>query len=641
MADAAALLAEHASLPEPRQPAWGLRARHGAAEGACDERLAVLLPLLQALPHIDTLRILDLGCAQGYFTLGLAHALTAQGCAVEIVGVDRNEDNIRFCEALAAHHGIPARFVRATFGTDFIRRQEAPGWDVVLALDAAGLVGDAEGVPGEVVSLLRDSSRIVLCEFSEPPRPAELAAARSALDQPMLATRAFRRRIASFPDRGGAMRTLHVCSDSMAWVGGRWFAFDRVADRSHAGIPDAFAQQRRFFLGAHAMVKGFRGDGRYGDFNRKELAVEAEVLHALQGEPGRYPELLARADDGDVVWLARGMLPGQLLSERIAAGDIDRDALALGLLDELAHLESLGFNHGDLRCWNCLVNGSALRLIDFGALVREASPLHRLALSAVLLELASGEPRHEQPFYASVHPVEAYPPTWRPLVCYLRGMPKVAFSYGEALRVLTASLAETSNGSAAAIKGFELDGEILSSAAREHCEVFRRQREHGEALERALDGEERARAAGLAEVSGLRARVRELERARQVSEQEHVRYADSLQAELENSRVYATSLEARFEREAADARIEREAMTAAHRAAVEYSDSLKQSLDRAVEYSDSLKQSLDRSQAYASSLEVRLEQEAGWQARYARMQRRFRLLKFLWPREPDDPNGRL
>ncbi len=654
MTGVAELLTLHASLPEPRQPAWGLGAGPDAAKRAHDERLNVILPLLEALPGEGTLRILDVECAQGYISLAIARALAAHGRAVEVVGMDRHEENIKFCDALAAHHGVTARYICTAFDMEFLDRQEHARWDAVLVFGDSIAAADAEEEEMRAAfSALRTHSRVMLCEAPEERWPTGPEAACHVCADRQLTTHAFCRRLTSFVRLpGSAPRNLYACSDHLAWVGTQWFAFDRVTDRSHAGVSDSFSGQRRFFLGADVVIKAFRGDGRHGAFNRAELAAEAAALQALQGESGRYPAVLAQADDGDVVWLVRESLPGELLSERIASGGVDRDAVARGLLGELAHLESRGFYHADLRCWNVLLNDGEVRLIDFGALVRTPSALQRLALCAVLLEVASGKVGHEQPFYVSLPPVDAYPSLWQPLLRYLLGATQSAFRYDEALRILQSSLDGATSRKAAAGTGLNLDEDLLSSATQEHCDAFQRLREHDEAMERALSSAERTHASELAEVSSLRARVRELEQALQVAERQHVMYADSLKNALEQSQTYATSLETRLDRESADVRTEREAMEAARRAATDYSDSLRQSLDKSREYVDSLRDALGQSQAYASSLEDRIARESAdaQQVRealkrqldtvrleHSRMQRRFRLLKFLWPHEPDNP----
>jgi O-antigen chain-terminating methyltransferase len=616
MTEIATLLTAYASLPAPRQPAWGLEVGHDATQHVYADRVAMIVPLLRALPCDGSLRVLDLGCAQGYFTLAVAHALAARGRKFEIVGIDPSEENIRFCEALAAHHGIRARFVCAPFDAAFLRAQDAEMWDAALAFCVVDTGDKKDSVPA-AVSPLPVHARVTLGD-----RP--------------LAAHAFSRRLASgtaLP--GGEMQGLYVGSDGLAWVGERWFEFDHVVDRSHVDVPDTFAGQRRFFLGAKTVVKAFCGGGRHGVFNRKELVAEAEVLQSLPREPERYPAMLAQADDGDVVWLAREALPGKLLSEQIVAGSVDRDAAALGLLAELAHLQSLGFHHGDLRCWNCLVDGAAVRLIDFGALVRTSSPLERLALAAVLLEVADGQMGHEQPFYASIHPVAAYPAMWQPLVHYLLGGPQAGFGYAEARRIRAATTEGRSDVVAATSLG--LNRELVLAAAQEHCEAFQRLRQHDEMMERALAGMERTHAAALSELSRLSASVRELE-------QERLDGTAPLRVELKNSQTYAASLKATLDRERSDALVALDAMDAARRVAVDYSDSLKRALDESKRYADSLVKELDTSKRDADSLvkalDVSKRDASAQAAQLTWMRHRFRWLKPLWPRLPEDPKDK-
>jgi len=626
-AERAQLLSAHAALPEPYQPAWGLDASRGVARRACDDRLSVMLPPLEALPCKGTLRILDLGCAQGYFTLAIAHALAKGGRRFEIIGVDYLEDNIRFCVALAAYHGLPAKFVHAPVDADFIRGAQSEGSDVMLALNLLHHVQHQQGAAASVLDGIRAHSRVAFCELAQREEGLGWVGAWHAADDQLLGAYAFCRRLAHFPTHlGDVRRPLYVCSDTQAWVGGRWFEFDRAAERSHAGVPDAFVGQRRFLFGRAEVVKAYRGEGSYGAFNRAELEAEAAALAILADEPDRYPAVLARSDDGDIAWLVRGLLPGQLLSACLDGGQrIDRAAVARGLLGELAHLESRGFHHGDLRCWNVLVDGNRVRLIDFGALTKQPSPLHRIALAAVLLEMAEGKLRHAQPFYATLHPLSAYPAAWRGLVRYLLETPQRTFRFARALEALDSAVAHDGPGQ----EGSRLApaADVMVAAAQEQVDGFRRLQEHLAEAERRLEsvrcGAE-AHAISLAE-----------------SLAESQRYAESLRQALAESRTFADSLQVRIARETADAEAERKSLRNAQAAAATYADSLKEALDEskasaaalqariareaaaaeaereafrkaqitAATYSDSLKAMLDGSRQFVAALQARIARE--------------------------------
>jgi O-antigen chain-terminating methyltransferase len=409
---------------------------------------------------------------------------------------------------------------------------------------------------------------------------------------------------------GDVRRPLYVCSDAQAWVGDRWFQFERVCERSHAGVPDAFAGERRFLFGRNEIVKAYRGEGPYGAFNRAELNAEAAALAVLAGEPDRYPEVSGRSDDGDAVWLARGRLPGRLLSEYFDDDRrIDRAVVVRGLLDELAHLESRGFHHGDLRCWNVLVDEDRVRLIDFGALTREPSPLHRIALAAILLEIAEGKLRHHQPFYATLHPLSAYPAAWRNLVRYLLETPQRTFHFARAAESLGEEVARRGHGPDTRLAPAT---DVMVAAAQEQVEGFRRLQGHLEETERRLvaaSGEFAAAAAERALLERGRgvAEAHALSLAKALSESQH--YAESLRQSLDQSTDFADSLQARILRETADARAERETFAVSQRDAAAHAATLEQSLRESRAYADSLKEALAGSRLHAESLQARILRE--------------------------------
>lgn len=584
MTDVATLLDTHATLSEPRQPAWGLGAGADAISRAYDQQVAATVPLLLALPSNSVLRVLDWGCAQGYFALAVADALAKHGRVAEVVGVDPSEANVRFCADLASHGGIKASFVCSPLDTDGMRLNGIAGFDVALVFGV--IQSSGVSVDSGVAAWLRAESRVTL--------GGRLPAAM-----------AFSRQLALPELPGGAVRCLQIESNQLAWVADHWFAFDRVADCARSAAADFCTGQRRVLIGANVWVEAFRGDGPCAECNRAAQAAEVEALHLLPADPERFPAVLGQADDGDVIWLARTAIAGRPLADCLAEDGCNREAVVNGLLAELAHLQALGLHHAKLRCWSCLVDGASVRLIDFGAFVRTGDPLHRLALAAVLLEIAEGNIGRERPFYASVHPLRAYPPGWRSTVRYLLETQQAKFSYAEAQRVFAAALSGRP-ATAATTAGCVVDPDVQLAVVDEHCRAFRRLRQEGEVLTRTLADAERVHAAELVELEGLRGSVRRLE-------QQQLADNAPLKLELQRAQGYAESLQSTLERERSDVRIALDAMAAARMVAEEYSESLKRALDESRRDADSLRRQLI------------------W------MRHRFRWLKLLWPPDPAAP----
>src|SRR5690242_405980 len=85
-------------LPEMYQPVFGHPELSGPASRPSLGRLTRIRKVYDLLSQRlgRALRVLDIGCAQGFFSLHLAES------GAEVVGIDTLDVNIRLCEALAA-----------------------------------------------------------------------------------------------------------------------------------------------------------------------------------------------------------------------------------------------------------------------------------------------------------------------------------------------------------------------------------------------------------------------------------------------------------------------------------------------------------------------------------------------------------
>ena len=599
------LLEAYAALPEAYQPAWGFAETAEQAQRGSDDRFALVRQHIAALPGAGTLRVLDIGCAQGYFSLGLCAELRKLGRRVEVIGVDSLESNVRFCGRLAEYHGIEARFIHDRFDEGFFTRHPLERFDAILAMNVLHHIRQLQGggtAEDAAVAAIRAHSRVLLCEVAQADEALDWISDWHASDHGLLRSFAFRRKLGEFETHlTDVRRPLYACSDELACVDGRWFAFERVLERAHPGVAEHFTGQRRFFIGADTLVKAYRAHGDFGEFNRTELTAEAEALEALAGEPQRYPALLAQADDGDMVWLARGLLPGRLLSESIDAGDeLDPMASTRALLVELAHLEQRGFHHADLRAWNVLRDGNGLRLIDFGSMTRTPHPLHRVALAAVIRELADRDCTHLQPWYEAVHPLENIPADLVSLLRYLYGATQAGFGYAKALHSLDHDEAASPDAP------LVVASEVLQACAETRREEFVRAqqyaREQRDALARqteSANAEHRAASAALMEATAHAESLHaELEKITRDALAEHA----AAQAALADAARHAGALDAELEKITRDALAERTAAQAA----------------------------LSDATNNGAAIERRLRAS---ELALTRMQARFRAFKAFWPRE--------
>ncbi len=355
-----------AALPERYEPIFGHAEFDADASRACRDRLAVVERIIDALREAlgRAVRVLDIGCAQGYFALSLA----ARGAAV--VGVDRLAANIAVCRALAAENpGSDVRFVEADAAQE-LRSVEAGEYDVILALSVLHHMCHEQGLAAvqALLASLADRTEAILAETALREEPLYWAPAQAGDPRQLFAGHAFVHAVEHHPTHlSGVARPFLFASNRWWYLGGELARFDRWTDVSHQAAGGVHAGTRRYYFAADRLAKHFQLTGQPGARNREELEREAAFLdHPPAGlrTPALYAKGVAEAEG----WLVRELLPGRLVSEFIAAGEpFDRAAVIGDVLDDLCALEAAHLYHGDVRTWNLILgtDGRA-RLIDYG-----------------------------------------------------------------------------------------------------------------------------------------------------------------------------------------------------------------------------------------------------------------------------------
>ncbi len=149
------------ALPEIYQSIYGHPEYAVAAARGCEDRLTYLVAIHDQLRESlgRPVRVLDLGCAQGYFSLALA----SRGASV--LGVDFSAQNIDLCSALAGEH--PHADVRFVHGTveEVIGTTAVDSVDMVLGLSVFHHLVHVHGVPAVRALLTHLSSRVAVGVF--------------------------------------------------------------------------------------------------------------------------------------------------------------------------------------------------------------------------------------------------------------------------------------------------------------------------------------------------------------------------------------------------------------------------------------------------------------------------------------------
>jgi O-antigen chain-terminating bifunctional methyltransferase/kinase len=391
-----------AKLPEVYQPVYGHPDLSVAAVRACEDRLAGISAVYDALSdHLGrALRVLDLGCAQGYFSFQLA----ARGARV--TGVDSDRPSIDLCDALAGENpDLEVSFRLA--GIDEVLGSLGPNeYDLILGLSVFHHLIHLHGLEVVRERLLQAGHCVSACLLELALDTEPLYWAQSLPTDP-------RALLQGFPfvhelSRHGTHlspipRPLVVVSQRYWVLPPAAGPIDSHQSESHAYARGHHKGSRQYYRSGGRLIKLFRYDVDPELDNAGELAREAAVLRAPP--PGLHtPRLLTFAEHESAGWLIREWLPGRLLSECLNdPSPPDAGQVLLDVLEQLARLEEAGLYHNDLRVWNLLrqEDGRVL-LIDYGSMVPEpqdrawpGSPY--LSVFILVHELVTGEIHHPEP----------------------------------------------------------------------------------------------------------------------------------------------------------------------------------------------------------------------------------------------------
>lgn len=358
-----------ADLPEVYQPIHGHPNLSGQVSRTCQDRLEHIARIHDAIQRLlgRPLKVLDLGCAQGYFSLNLAE----RGSTVH--GVDYLDKNVAVCNALARENST----LRVSFETgrieDVIARLEPGQYDLVLGLSVFHHIVHEKGVATVQDLLARAASQCgaLVLELALREEPLYWGPAQPEDPRWLLKPISFVHNVASHATHLAQIpRPLFVASNHY-WIfqhqAGR---FEEWSTDPHSLAKNTHEGSRRYYFGVDTVVKMYRVDnaGR-GDHNRMEFERE---ISFLQAPPKKFhaPALLTHGINETEAWVVMQRLSGRLLLDVLREGRItDTNHVLLAVLEQLVSLEAANLYHDDVRTWNILIaEDGAVHLIDYGSI---------------------------------------------------------------------------------------------------------------------------------------------------------------------------------------------------------------------------------------------------------------------------------
>jgi len=439
-----------AQLPEVYQPIFGHSDFADHASRPCADRLEVILGIYDALQNLigRPLRVLDLGCAQGYFSLSLA----SRGASVR--GVDFLDKNVAVCTALADENPQFEAAFEVGRVEDVIDRLEPGQYDLILGLSVFHHVIHERGID-EVKRLFQHAASVsgaLILEIALQEGDLFWAASQPEDPRSLLESLNFVREVIRCKTHLTRVeRPLYVASNCYWVIGDKAGQFDTWSNESHTLANNTHEGSRRYFFGPTEIVKLYRFSGPREEHNRLEFIREKIFL---SNPPAGYPvaQSLVVLEGEKEGWIVMERFPGNLLLDVLAEPALDRKAILRAVLEQLVTLESFGLCHSDVRSWNILISGGTqARLIDYGAISQEFKDCvwpHNIYLAFLVFvhELATGHVADPAPMrQVSITPFNL-PQPFRSWAAGLWAVPVQQWSFRLMLEHLDALVEDPSDG---------------------------------------------------------------------------------------------------------------------------------------------------------------------------------------------------
>ncbi|MFS2224273.1 methyltransferase domain-containing protein [Pantoea sp. B65] len=355
-----------------RHPEWDRQAARD-----CQPRLEVISDVCQRLSAElkRPLRILDLGCAQGFFSLSLA----SQGATV--TGIDFQAENIALCRALAQENPeLSVTFIQGRI-EEMIAEPPPGQYDLVLGLSVFHHIVHLHGWPQvqQWLARLMDAVQVAIFELAQQQEPLYWGPSQPDDPRSLIEHCAFYHQIAAFDTHLSPVhRPMFVASNYWLLLGDICWRFDEWRNYPYRGV------YREMHYGSRRYYFSDRFVGKLIDFTSPDNRIPAEILdrnkaelcqevNILQHPPaGLYvPQLFAHGKDQHQGWLLMSRLEGELLSElQMTHTEFSVDKVLADILQQTAALEHAGLYHDDIRVWNVMYNNQQqnFMLIDYGSI---------------------------------------------------------------------------------------------------------------------------------------------------------------------------------------------------------------------------------------------------------------------------------
>lgn len=353
------------ALPEIYQNIYGYPEYSEGKSRDCKERLVYIEKIIKAYQDYSgkrELRVLDLGCAQGFYSFSLA----SFGCIVD--GIDFNEQNIALCKELQRENSLSCTFRQDVITKELVDQIADGMYDVIMVFSVIHHIAHEHGFDyaRELMTKLADKSEYVLTELAVKEEPLywneNLPSKYEAWFDKVLF---FDEQCFFDTHLSEHKRPFVFYSNIFCYLDGDFFSITEYKQSAYEGKP--VDPEKRYYLcnDNTVLVKLFRNVSEYF---KTEIRSEERFL-SENSDLDFVPEIIKYEENERRIIEITSIRYASLLSDLLKQDNqIDYVVVFKDILDECVELEKRGIYHNDLRPWNiCVDEDGHAFMIDFGA----------------------------------------------------------------------------------------------------------------------------------------------------------------------------------------------------------------------------------------------------------------------------------
>lgn len=314
----------------------------------------------------QTIKVLDLGCSQGYFCLKSA------SLGYDAHGVDILQENIDCCQELAKENNFNIKFEVDALSPSFVEKIKNEKYDVVLALSVLHHVSNEFGFKQaqHILNELSLISDLVICEMALKEEPVIHDWKKHLPEKydKWYDDISFYKKVGLIKTHlSNIKRPLILSSNKYFLFDNNFYKIDEYKNKSFDSQAKANDAGRRFYFSNDLLLKFYKKDD---EDTLNEIKNEIIILSENRNI-SFFPKLIKVEENEHDIYIMQKINKGTLLWDllRDKQNKIDKNAIILNILDNLVELEEQGLFHNDIRSWNiCVDKNKSAFLIDPGSI---------------------------------------------------------------------------------------------------------------------------------------------------------------------------------------------------------------------------------------------------------------------------------